>query len=66
MVRTAQKGSFPSLIVADTMAYHRRICKRTVKKTLTIPQWLNDVAERENVNFSQTLQDALMDKLDVS
>ncbi|MGI6691596.1 MAG: type II toxin-antitoxin system HicB family antitoxin [Clostridiales bacterium] len=58
--------SFPSLIAADTAAYRRRTGNRAVKKTLTIPQWLNDVAERQNVNFSQTLQDALMEKLDVS
>lgn len=32
---------------------------KAVKKTLTIPKWLNDLAERQNVNFSQVLQDAL-------
>lgn len=35
----------------------------SVKKTLTIPQWLNEAAQKENVNFSQTLQEALMVKL---
>lgn len=32
---------------------------RAVKKTLTIPKWLNDVAEKNNVNFSQLLQVSL-------
>jgi predicted RNase H-like HicB family nuclease len=32
---------------------------KAVKKTLTLPKWLNELAERQNVNFSQVLQDAL-------
>lgn len=34
-----------------------------VKKTLTIPRWLNDLAEAENVNFSKILKSALEDYL---
>lgn len=37
---------------------------RAVKKTLTIPAWLNEMAEAENIVFSKVLQNALMDKLD--
>ena len=36
-----------------------RINNRAVKKTLTIPAWLNREAENAHVNFSQVLQDAL-------
>lgn len=39
--------------------------EQAVKKTLTIPQWLNKLAERENVNFSKILQSALKDYLKV-
>lgn len=35
----------------------------SVKKTLTIPRWLNTLAEQHNVNFSQALQEALKDQL---
>lgn len=38
---------------------------RAVKKTLTIPAWLNDAAERRGVNYSQILQSALKDYLGV-
>ena len=38
---------------------------RSVKKTLTIPAWLNDKALTAHVNFSQVLQDALMRKLNI-
>lgn len=36
-----------------------RIEEKSVKKTLTIPKWLNDIAEENNVNFSQLLQVAI-------
>ena len=32
-------------------------------KTLTIPLWLNEKAEREKINFSKTLQEALIEQL---
>lgn len=36
---------------------------KAVKKTLTIPNWLNEKAEQEGINFSKTLQEALIEKL---
>jgi len=38
---------------------------KSVKKTLSIPAWLNTKAEKEHVNFSQLLQKALMETLNV-
>jgi predicted RNase H-like HicB family nuclease len=38
---------------------------KAVKKTLTIPRWLNDVAEKNNVNFSSILQQGLKDYLGI-
>ena len=37
--------------------------KRAVKKTLTIPAWLNERAVSMGINFSQVLQDALLRKI---
>ena len=39
---------------------------KSIKKTLTIPEWLNDRAEKASINFSQTLQEALCQKLGIS
>jgi hypothetical protein len=47
-------------------AYKRKTDSRAVKKTLTIPSWLNDAALENNVNFSQVLQEALMEKLHIA
>ena len=48
-----------ALIKADTQAYRRANDSRAVKKTLTIPAWLNHTAEAAHVNFSSVLQEAL-------
>lgn len=54
---------FVNFIVADTDEYRRQNDNRAVKKTLTIPSWLNAKAEKAGINFSQTLQEALKDRL---
>ncbi len=56
-------NSFVTLITCDTMEYRRFYDKKAVKKTLTIPAWLNAMAERENINFSAVLQKALKEQL---
>lgn len=38
---------------------------KAIKKTLTIPSWLNKLAEEKKINFSQVLQDALKKILDI-
>ena len=43
--------------------FRAKQANKTVKKTLTIPEWLNIVAEHNNVNFSQLLQGALKEHL---
>ena len=54
---------FVSLILADPDAYRRAHSNRAIKKTLTIPEWLNTAAEQRSVNFSQVLQEALKQQL---
>jgi predicted RNase H-like HicB family nuclease len=52
--------SFLVVIEFDMQEYKRRNCSKAVKKTLSIPEWMNEEAIRKNVNFSQVLQEALM------
>lgn len=58
-----EPGEFVSLIGCDTLAYRKRYGAKAVKKTLSIPSWLNEAAERAGVNFSNVLQDALKQQL---
>lgn len=51
------------VIEFDLAEYRRKHCSKAVKKTLSIPEWLNEAAMRENINFSQILQEALMARL---
>lgn len=58
-----EKG-FKTLLLLDINQYTQKYgSKQSVKKTLTIPSWLNKRAEKIGVNFSQTLQDALLNKI---
>ncbi len=55
-----------SLVFADTTEYRRINDSKAVKKTLSIPNWLNIMAERKGINFSAVLQKALKEELDVN
>ena len=61
-----KKKSFVTYIACDTLAYRKKLGKRAVKKTLSIPEWLDEAATAAGVNFSQTLQDALKAKLQLA
>lgn len=47
------------------MAYKKRTSSKAVKKTLSIPEWLNEEATSMGINFSQVLQEALISKLPI-
>ena len=45
------------------LEYKRKHCSKPVKKTLSIPQWLNEEAIKRDINFSAVLQQALKEEL---
>ena len=56
-------NDFVNFIACDTMKYRKMYNNKAVKKTLTIPEWLNEAACAMGLNFSQILQEALMQKV---
>ena len=52
-----------NLVAVDADEYAKTHFEIPVKKTLTIPKWLNDAATAKKINFSQTLQEALLQKI---
>lgn len=56
-------SEFVNYIVCDTMAYRKMYNNKAIKKTLTIPEWLNEAAMAAGLNFSQVLQEALIQKV---
>ena len=60
------KDELVTLVDIDFVAYRRANDLRTVRKNVTLPSWLNDLAEKNGVNFSQVLQESLKERLNVS
>ncbi|MGN0680145.1 MAG: type II toxin-antitoxin system HicB family antitoxin [Oscillospiraceae bacterium] len=60
------KSAFVNLVSVDVEEYAKSHFNKAVKKTLTIPAWLNDMAIKQGVNFSAVLQNALKEQLHVS
>lgn len=59
-----EEEGFISLLLLDLSSYTKKYgSRKSVKKTLTIPMWLNERAEKCGINFSKTLQDALLQKI---
>ena len=58
-----EDGEFQNFIVCDTDSYRKKNMNRAIKKTLTIPEWLNEKALAQGINFSQVLQEALLEKV---
>ena len=64
-LQNVDEDSFVNLIACDTLEYQKMNNNKAVKKTLSIPEWLNEKAVEANINFSQVLQEALKEKLGV-
>ena len=58
-----EPNEFANYITCDTIGYQKRNNNKAVKKTLSIPEWLNEAAMAAEINFSQILQDGLKKKL---
>lgn len=57
---------YVSLVDIDFVEYRRRVDNKTVRRNVTLPNWLNQEAEKAHINVSRVLQEALMVRLNVS
>ena len=62
LIQNANPNSVVQIVAIDTEKYIVKSL-RAIKKTLTIPEWLNELSEKYNVNFSQILKNALINHL---
>ncbi|TQR33956.1 type II toxin-antitoxin system HicB family antitoxin [Brevibacillus brevis] len=62
----AEQAEVVTLIEVWMPPFRDEMENRAVKKTLTIPKWLDDLAQENKVNFSHVLQDALKKHLGIS
>ena len=61
-----EAGSFVSLVACDTDWYRRYYHSKAVKKTVSLPAWLNEEAEKAHLNFSSILQEGLKARLNLN
>lgn len=55
-----------SMVDIDFTAYRRANERRTVRRNVSIPSWLNNEADRAGINVSALLQNALKSELHIS
>lgn len=60
-----ETGDILSLICVDTIAYRALTDTRAVRKNVSLPAWMADLADRRGINCSQVLQDGLKARLSV-
>ena len=62
-MESAADSAFINMVLVDMTEYARQHSDKAVKKTLSIPMWLNTLCEEKSINFSKVLQDALLTKV---
>lgn len=60
-----EKNQILVVLEFNWLDYLKKYDNRAVKKTLTLPSWLNTMAEEQHINFSGVLQSALKEQLNV-
>ena len=58
--------SYVSMVDVDIIEYRRKVDNKSVRRNITLPNWLNIEAEKAHINVSKVAQEALMEKLSVS
>lgn len=62
----AENGrSIVSMVDADITAYRKKLDNKSVRRNVTLPNWLNTEAEKAKINVSGVLQEALMKKIGI-
>jgi len=57
--------SIVNLVACDTVFYKKYFESKAVKVNVTLPLWLKEIGEKNNVNFSAVLQDGLREYLQI-
>lgn len=54
---------FKTYVMVNISEFAEKFGKELVKKTVNIPKWVNTKAEEMKINFSKTLEEALLEKI---
>ena len=56
---------FITMVELDPLEHERKISSKTVNTTVTMPEWLKNLADMKGINFSKLLQESIKDKLNL-
>lgn len=59
-------NAITALVRADTLAYRRKVDTRAVRKSVSVPAWMDALAKEHNLNLSQLLQNAISKELNIA
>lgn len=59
------KGEFISMVELNVLDHERKISSKTVKTTVTMPEWLKNLADTKGLNFSKILQKGIKEELNL-
>ena len=60
------KDSTVALVRSDTFAYSKKVDTRDIRKSVSIPAWMDSLAREHNLNFSNVLQNAICRELNIA
>ena len=61
-IKLPDNKSFINMLILDMDSYSEKYSSKCVRKNITLPKWVNTLAEKNNVNFSQLLQNTIVEK----
>ena len=61
-INIADDKGFINMLVLDMDSYSKKYSSKCIRKNITLPKWVNTLAEKNNVNFSQLLQNTIVEK----
>ena len=61
-IKLPDDKSFINMLILDMDSYSEKYSSKYVRKNITLPKWVNTLAEKNNVNFSQLLQNTIVEK----
>ncbi len=59
-------NEFITMVELDLVEHEKKISSKTVNTTVTMPEWLKNLADAKGINFSKLLQDSIKDELNLS
>lgn len=60
-----KKDEFITMVELDPVEHEKRISTKTVNTTVTMPEWLKNLADMKGINFSKLLQESIKNELNL-